>query len=52
MSKPSIGTAITPIRDGEEKQKIKELTVLSIDSDKSIYSLLFSESKNEGSDKQ
>lgn len=52
MSKPSIGTAVTPALEKEKKQVIKELTVLKDDSKESIYHLIFSETKNAGSNEQ
>lgn len=52
MSKPSIGTAVTPAQEKEKKQVIKELTVLKSDSDESIFNLIFSENKNGSSSKR
>jgi len=46
MSKPSIGDAVTPALERERNQEIKELTVLDENSRESIFSLVFSESKN------
>lgn len=47
MSKPSIGTAVTPALEKGKKQEIKELTVLKENSKESIYYLVFSETERE-----
>lgn len=48
MSKPSIGTAVTPAVEKEHKTDIKELTVLKDNSKESIYNLIFSETEKGG----
>lgn len=45
MSKPSIGTAVTPAQEKEKNQMIKELTVLKPDAKDSIFNLVFAEVK-------
>lgn len=47
MSKPSIGDAITPTMEEEQKQERKELTVLDDDSRESIYYQVFFKTDNE-----
>jgi hypothetical protein len=46
MSKPSIGTVATPAYKEEQKREIRNLTVLEEDSNKSIFSLIFSQAGN------
>ena len=48
MGRPSIGAAVTPTIEKERKTIVKELTVLAENSKESIYSLVFSETKEGG----
>jgi hypothetical protein len=51
MSKPSVGTAVTPAQEQKKQQVIKELKVLKPDSNESIYNVIFSD-KSGSSNKQ
>ena len=52
MGKPSIGTALTPALEKEQRQIIKELAILNDGSEESIFHLIFSETDNGSSDTQ
>ncbi|MCL2808199.1 MAG: hypothetical protein FWD27_08650 [Coriobacteriia bacterium] len=47
MSRPLIGTAITPAIEEELNRKHKELTALEDDSEESIYHQVFSSASEE-----
>jgi len=51
MSKPSVGTAVTPAQEQKKQKIIKELQTVKPDSNESIFNILFSENKIGSSDK-
>jgi|AKYZ01.1.fsa_nt_gi hypothetical protein len=51
MSKPSVGTAVTPAQEQKKQRVIKELQIVKPDSDESIFNIIFSENKNGSSNK-